>query len=459
MTNPTNQTTNKRKIIDSRDSDSEEEGRNIAVAAGVEGAWPRFLLVGSKTQDKPVGDLSPFLIQKWFVGVSSVGFKSIKRLRSGDFLVECSTRKASDLLLRRDSSICVDRPITVSVHRQLNSSRGVIRCPDLRGLSDIEIKDELVDQGVSEVRRVLVTKDGKKIPTNTLFVTFAMATLPESIRVGYLKVRVTPFVPSPLRCFKCQKFGHGSKNCNGKETCNECGKDAHEGSECQGPKYCVNCEGKHQSSSKQCPRWKLEQDIQKVKTLERCSFADAKRKVMAALPDTSKTSYASAAASQPETSSATLSAITQLIAAVAKLTDRLASLEAVVLNMRGGQQATPNPVNQKPPTAPRPAPSSSAQKKDVTGTKSAVQNAGPKAGNPGPKAGNAGTTAGKVGDKTGSSAGKNTDGSMTIEGVHVPRQVVTQLTRDMRGKGGHRSRSRNRFEPLSTPEHEEEMDN
>jgi hypothetical protein len=204
----------------------------------------------------------------------------------------------------------------------------------------------------------------------------------------------------------------------------------------------------------------LEQDIQKVKTLERCSFADAKRKVMALLPDTSKTSYASAAASQPETSSATLSAITQLIAAVAKLTDRLASLEAVVLNARGGQQAASNPVNQRPPTAPKPptTSTSSAQKKDGTGTKSAVQNAGPKAGNAGTKAGNAGTTAGKVGDKTGSSAGKNPDGSMTIEGVHVPRQVITQLTRDMRAKGGHRSRSGNRFEALSTPEHEEEMD-
>ena len=39
-------------------------------------------------------------------------------------------------------------------------------------MSEIEIRDELKTQGVVEVHRVTVKKEGKVIPTNSLFVTF-----------------------------------------------------------------------------------------------------------------------------------------------------------------------------------------------------------------------------------------------------------------------------------------------
>ena len=39
-------------------------------------------------------------------------------------------------------------------------------------MSEIEIRDELKIGGVVEVPRVTVKKEGKVIPTNTLFLTF-----------------------------------------------------------------------------------------------------------------------------------------------------------------------------------------------------------------------------------------------------------------------------------------------
>ena len=39
-------------------------------------------------------------------------------------------------------------------------------------MSETEIRDELKTQGVVEVHRVTVKKEGKLIPTNTLFLTF-----------------------------------------------------------------------------------------------------------------------------------------------------------------------------------------------------------------------------------------------------------------------------------------------
>ena len=105
--------------------------------------WPRFLLVKSD-ESLPVTKLSPFAIDKGFQALISGRLRSIKRLRDGTFLVECDTKKQSDLLLK--SQKLVDRPMIVSIHPTLNSSRGVIRCRELAGMSETDIRDELSEQ-------------------------------------------------------------------------------------------------------------------------------------------------------------------------------------------------------------------------------------------------------------------------------------------------------------------------
>ena len=81
----------------------------------------------------------------------------------------------------------IDRPVRVTIHKTLNFSRGVIRCRDLADMTEVEIRDELKDQGVVVVNRVTL-KEGKVIPTNTPFLTFGYPELPKEITVGYLKV-------------------------------------------------------------------------------------------------------------------------------------------------------------------------------------------------------------------------------------------------------------------------------
>ena len=101
----------------------------------------------------------------------------------------------------------VDRPVRVSIHKALNSSRGVIRCHELSGMTEMEIRTELQEQGVVEVHKVTVKKDAEKVPTNTLFLTFNTPDLPKEITVGYLKVKVALFCllytsPSPRDMYK-----------------------------------------------------------------------------------------------------------------------------------------------------------------------------------------------------------------------------------------------------------------
>ena len=138
-------------------------------------------------------------------------------------------------------------------------------------MSEVEIRDELKDQGV-----VGVKKEGEVIPTNTLFLTFGSPDLPKEITVGYLKVKVALFVPNPMRCFNCNKCGHTSQSCNVAAKCPGCGKDKHEG-RCEGPKLCSNCNGPHASSVKDCPVWQKEKEIQCVRVEKRISFPEARQ--------------------------------------------------------------------------------------------------------------------------------------------------------------------------------------
>ena len=107
--------------------------------------------------------------------------------------------------------------VTVTPHKGLNSSRGVIRTKELADLSEEEIQYELSTQGVTAVKRIVIKRDGASITTNTLILTFDRSKPPSDIKAGYLIVRVDPYIPNPLRCYKCQKFGHGQNNCRNSE--------------------------------------------------------------------------------------------------------------------------------------------------------------------------------------------------------------------------------------------------
>ena len=219
--------------------------------------WPRFIMVKSASEEWQLSKLSPFVVQKGFQAIART-LKSTKRLRDGSFLVECSRKTQAENLLNTVNF--VDRPVHVSVHKTLIWSRGVIRCQELTDMSEIEIRNKLKTQGVVEVHREMVKKEGKVIPTSILFLTFKQPEVPKEIVAGYLKVKVELFVPNLLRCFNCNKFGHTSQRCRTTAKCQRCGKGKHE-EQCGEPLICSNCKGPHAVSAKDYPVWKKEKEI------------------------------------------------------------------------------------------------------------------------------------------------------------------------------------------------------
>ncbi|GFT97633.1 uncharacterized protein TNCV_2024511 [Trichonephila clavipes] len=137
-------------------------------------------------------------------------------------------------------------PLTVSPHKSLNSSRGVIISePDLICTPETEILEEFSGQGV--------------------------------IQAGYLNCQIRPYIPNPLRCFKCQRFGHSHTACRGQLTCSRCATVGHPSTDCTLEPRCVNCSQSHPSDSKLCSKWKTEKEIQIIKTNRNLTYLEARK--------------------------------------------------------------------------------------------------------------------------------------------------------------------------------------
>ena len=180
----------------------------------------------------------------------------------------------------------------------------MIRCRDLEGVSEEEICQHLSSQDVTAIRRIKVRRNNELLPTNTFVLTFNVPTLPTSIKAGYLNIPVEPFIPNPLRCFKCQRFGHGQNTCRGKLTCARCGQFDHDNKTCVNDVVCINCKGNHCAYSRECPQWKLEKQVQQGRVQNRLSFPEARKLVETATPKVVGNTYAAvAAAPKPITKS------------------------------------------------------------------------------------------------------------------------------------------------------------
>jgi hypothetical protein len=73
-------------------------------------------------------------------------------------------------------------------------------------------------------------------------------------------------VPNPMRCFRCQRYGHTKSRCTKAEVCANCGQAQHvDGQPCPSAAHCINCKGDHAASSKKCPQWLEEKQIIQIK--------------------------------------------------------------------------------------------------------------------------------------------------------------------------------------------------
>ena len=241
-------------------------------------AWTRFLVVHSEI-DQPMRSLNLFQNGRALRRLGIHKPKSVVRLHSGDLLLEVSTAAESERLLK---TTCFGGiPVSVERHATLNSSKGVVKSRDLDGCSEEEIVTEV--KGVTHARRIIVRRGDKEIRTNTWVLTFDTPKPPTTLAIEYLNLPVRPYVPNPMRCFNCHRFGHTKAKCHREAVCPRCGKGGHSVEQCSSEACCLNCKGEHSASSKECPRWQQEKVVLEYRAKHGGTFTQARAAVFPAL--------------------------------------------------------------------------------------------------------------------------------------------------------------------------------
>jgi hypothetical protein len=251
-------------------------------------SWARFLVIESQDNTRQLSSLSPFIVEKALKGMIG-SCKTVKQLRSGSLLVETSRPAQSQNLLRQ--TVFANIPIKVSEHKSLNTSKGVIRSFELSRMEPDDLVSELSSQGVIEARCIKQKRGDVIRPTPVVILTFAQPEPPKEIKAGYLVIKVDVFVPNPLRCFKCQKFGHHQSTCSKPSICARCSQPAHDDEPCKDPVKCPNCSGEHPAFFNTCPNWLQEKEVCRIKVTQGISFPEARKRVVQMTPGNAGKSY------------------------------------------------------------------------------------------------------------------------------------------------------------------------
>ncbi|XP_042910150.1 uncharacterized protein [Parasteatoda tepidariorum] len=173
---------------------------------------------------------------------------SVRKLRSGDLLVQVSSEKQATTL----STCMCSFSVNVTPHKTLNTSRGVISQSEFIDDTEEMIVDELRDQHV--------------------------IALPSEVKLAWYNCPVGPYVSNPLRCFQCQRFGHSKASCRSTPICARCSGCGHDDTSCELLALCINCKGNHAAYSR---NWSQEKEIQTIKVMQNLTFNEARRMVTA----------------------------------------------------------------------------------------------------------------------------------------------------------------------------------
>lgn len=244
----------------------------------IEKLYAEFYIIERTEDNKSFEQVSPFLIEKALTSFIGAQHET-KRLRNGTLLVKCKNDKQAKLLLNFNQTLFGNVfPVKVTEHSSLNTVQGLIYCWDSKFLSEEDIVEGLAEQKVIAVRKIKRKVGANLVDTALCILTFKRSQLPTSIKFGFHSVLVKPYIPNPLRCLNCFKFGHTRKNCKKDRVCAMCSDLFHDPEICVTGSRCVNCKGPHTNWSKECPQFVREMGIQTIKVQEKLSYMEAKKK-------------------------------------------------------------------------------------------------------------------------------------------------------------------------------------
>ena len=197
--------------------------------------------------------------------------------------------------------------IKIIEHPTMNQRMCVVSNADVTSLSDDYLTAQLAPQGIKAVRRIRrKNTSGDWENTPTIILTISGTVIPPHVDFGWSRCRTRNYYPSPMLCFHCWEYGHTGKRCQQPtRVCGRCSRNHTTGSnnpgvsieranasqtdtsiqtseqpmqQCTEAAYCKHCEtNDHPVSSRKCPMYLREVDIQRIRIDEGVSYPQARR--------------------------------------------------------------------------------------------------------------------------------------------------------------------------------------
>lgn len=169
------------------------------------------------------------------------------------------------------------------------------------GVSLEVTEEEIKEETKANYSRRLFKKSGTdREPSSSVVLGFDSLPTPTHIYIGYKRHTTKQYIPLPVRCFNCQRYGHTSKYCKSSTACPRCSgnhnikecimflKDnptdsqtLHENEHSKSTNIlkCRNCGGAHSAAFRNCPEYVKAAKATEIKTKLKISYSDALKKV------------------------------------------------------------------------------------------------------------------------------------------------------------------------------------
>lgn len=150
-------------------------------------------------------------------------------------------------------------------------------------------EDEIKQQtGAIQVKRIVAAN---KNLTHMVILSYPDV-IPNSVNIGYLHFKTSMYIPRPIRCNRCQRFGHPTHACKTMSIkCSYCsGKHSYEQcttKENNLPPHCSNCGANHSAAFNKCPFYLKVKEALIIRANEGMSYKEALAKASSSTTTTS----------------------------------------------------------------------------------------------------------------------------------------------------------------------------
>ena len=235
--------------------------------------WSRFLILKTETK------ITSGILENKLLNVCPTADLSFRLTKPNEWLVEATTKNQSDKILAVKEINGI--PVEVKGHDTLNYIQGTVVLPNIQ---DEEIPDNIIllnslklrYNNIHDIETYEIQSRKNQNKLRIMKIKFIGQSTPLKIKILGQNREVRPFIPKPLQCSKCCRYGHTHKRCTNKEICAVCGSQHHRTDwSCNQPK-CINCGLDHHAKSKTCEFYIYNTEVKLLMSRSGMSAREAK---------------------------------------------------------------------------------------------------------------------------------------------------------------------------------------